>query len=176
MPPWLQAVAEVLPLKAAVDLVRPLVLEVAGESLQPFLILTAYAACGYYMALVLTRRRFLQVMTRFAEALLRIALLATARALAGRAALADRRLPRAGEGVPVRPASSIRRRWRSLSTSPPGYYLYREQFKFAAKGFDLGPAQIPPGKVKWDQTFEKDVESYRNPQDRPAGGEGVAQF
>ena len=48
-----------LPLTAAVDLVRPLVLgKLAGRPLQPLLILTAYAACGYYLALVLTRRRF----------------------------------------------------------------------------------------------------------------------
>ena len=59
MPPWLQGVAEVLPLKAAVDLVRPLVLgSWPADPLQPILILTAYAACGYYLALVLTRRRF----------------------------------------------------------------------------------------------------------------------
>jgi len=59
MPPWLQTVAEVLPLKAAVDLVRPLVLgSWPTAPWQPLLILTAYAACGYYLALVLTRRRF----------------------------------------------------------------------------------------------------------------------
>jgi len=59
MPPWLRAVAEVLPLKAAVDLVRPLVLgSWPVDPLQPLLILTGYAACGYYLALVLTRRRF----------------------------------------------------------------------------------------------------------------------
>ena len=59
MPPWLQGVAEVLPLKAAVDLVRPLVLGTWPVApWPPLLILTAYAACGYYLALVLTRRRF----------------------------------------------------------------------------------------------------------------------
>jgi lipooligosaccharide transport system permease protein len=59
MPPWLQGVAQVLPLKAAVDLVRPLVLgSWPIEPLQPLLILTAYGASGYYLALVLTRRRF----------------------------------------------------------------------------------------------------------------------
>lgn len=59
MPPWLQGVAQVLPLKAAVDLVRPLVLGTwPADPLGPLLILTAYAACGYYLALVLTRRRF----------------------------------------------------------------------------------------------------------------------
>src|SRR5881392_2380190 len=30
----------------------------------------------------------------------------------------------------------------------PGYYLYREQFKFAADGAALGTPAIPPGKVK----------------------------
>jgi lipooligosaccharide transport system permease protein len=59
MPPWLQAIGNVLPLKAAVDLVRPLVLgEMPTEVLQPLLVLTAYAVAGYYLALVLTRRRF----------------------------------------------------------------------------------------------------------------------
>ncbi len=59
MPPWLQGVAQVLPLKAAVDLVRPLVLGTwPVDPILPLLILTAYAACGYYLALVLTRRRF----------------------------------------------------------------------------------------------------------------------
>ncbi len=59
MPPWLQAIAEVLPLKAAVDLVRPLVLgNIPADPLGPLLILTGYACSGYYLALVLTRRRF----------------------------------------------------------------------------------------------------------------------
>jgi len=59
MPPWLQAVGNVLPLKAAVDIVRPLVLgEMPSDIAQPMAILIAYAAAGYYVALVLTRRRF----------------------------------------------------------------------------------------------------------------------
>ena len=59
MPPWLQGVAQVLPLKAAVDLVRPLVLgNIPADPARPLLILTGYACCGYYLALVLTRRRF----------------------------------------------------------------------------------------------------------------------
>ena len=44
----------------------------------------------------------------------------------------------------------------------PGYYLYREQFKFAAEGATLGAAVIPPGKIKFDETFQKEVETYRN--------------
>ena len=44
----------------------------------------------------------------------------------------------------------------------PNYYLYREQFKFAAAGAELGTPTIPPGKVKYDETFQKNVETYRN--------------
>ena len=43
----------------------------------------------------------------------------------------------------------------------PGYYLYRERFAFSAQGVTLGQADIPPGKVKFDQTFAKNVETYR---------------
>jgi lipooligosaccharide transport system permease protein len=59
MPPWLRGIAQVLPLKAAVDLVRPLVLgNIPADPIGPLLILTGYACGGYYLALVLTRRRF----------------------------------------------------------------------------------------------------------------------
>ena len=43
-----------------------------------------------------------------------------------------------------------------------GYYLYREQFRFEADGASLGPAVIPPGKVKFDENFQKKVETYRD--------------
>jgi thiol:disulfide interchange protein DsbD len=43
-----------------------------------------------------------------------------------------------------------------------GYYMYRERFAFRADGATLGEAVIPPGKVKFDQTFQKDVETYRD--------------
>ncbi|HZV64505.1 MAG TPA: protein-disulfide reductase DsbD [Telluria sp.] len=43
-----------------------------------------------------------------------------------------------------------------------GYYMYRERFKFAAEGATLGEPQIPPGKVKFDETFQKNVETYRH--------------
>ncbi|HJV61243.1 MAG TPA: protein-disulfide reductase DsbD [Albitalea sp.] len=43
----------------------------------------------------------------------------------------------------------------------PGYYLYREQFKFAAGRATLAAPQIPPGKVKFDETFQKNVETHR---------------
>jgi thiol:disulfide interchange protein DsbD len=44
----------------------------------------------------------------------------------------------------------------------PGYYLYREQFRFAAEGATLGEPVIPAGKVKFDETFQKNVETYRD--------------
>ena len=43
----------------------------------------------------------------------------------------------------------------------PGYYLYREQFRFAADGATLGTVRLPPGKTKYDETFRKNVETYR---------------
>ncbi|WP_374581233.1 protein-disulfide reductase DsbD [Pseudoduganella sp.] len=42
-----------------------------------------------------------------------------------------------------------------------GYYMYRERFKFAAEGATLGTPQLPAGKVKYDETFAKEVETYR---------------
>ncbi|HKX95272.1 MAG TPA: protein-disulfide reductase DsbD [Methylibium sp.] len=44
-----------------------------------------------------------------------------------------------------------------------GYYLYGEQFRFKTDGGDvmLGVPQRPPGKIKYDETFQKDVETYR---------------
>ncbi|QNA87620.1 protein-disulfide reductase DsbD [Massilia sp. Dwa41.01b] len=41
-----------------------------------------------------------------------------------------------------------------------GYYMYRERFKFTATGARLGEPDIPPGKIKFDETFGKDVETY----------------
>ena len=43
----------------------------------------------------------------------------------------------------------------------PGYYVYRDPFRFSATGATLGAAQIPPGKVKFDENFQKNVETYR---------------
>ena len=60
MPAALQAVAGVLPLTAAVELVRPLVLgQWPPHWVGPLALLAGYAAGGYCLALVLTRRRFL---------------------------------------------------------------------------------------------------------------------
>ena len=43
-----------------------------------------------------------------------------------------------------------------------GYYLYRERFSFAASdGAQLGVPQYPPGKIKFDETFNRRLEIYR---------------
>ncbi|WP_454040476.1 protein-disulfide reductase DsbD [Cupriavidus metallidurans] len=43
-----------------------------------------------------------------------------------------------------------------------GYYLYRERFAFAARpaGVKLGALEFPPGQVKFDETFGKQMETY----------------
>lgn len=43
----------------------------------------------------------------------------------------------------------------------PGYYAYRDPFQFSANGALLGPAELPAGKVKFDENFQKNVETYR---------------
>lgn len=61
LPAWLQVLAQWLPLTAAVELARPLIIGVPPEAvLRPVLLLAAYTVAGYYAAVVLTRRRFLR--------------------------------------------------------------------------------------------------------------------
>ncbi|RKF45477.1 protein-disulfide reductase DsbD [Paraburkholderia fungorum] len=45
-----------------------------------------------------------------------------------------------------------------------GYYMYRERFSFATRNgvTTIGEPQLPAGHVKFDQTFNKNVETYRN--------------
>ena len=43
-----------------------------------------------------------------------------------------------------------------------GYYMYRERFHFRADGAKLGEPILPAGKVKYDDTFQKNVETYHN--------------
>ena len=43
-----------------------------------------------------------------------------------------------------------------------GYYMYRERFHFGATGAKLGEPVIPPGKIKYDDTFQKNVETYHH--------------
>jgi thiol:disulfide interchange protein DsbD len=42
----------------------------------------------------------------------------------------------------------------------PGYYMYREKFRFEAPPAQLGAAELPPGTLKDDEIFGK-VETYR---------------
>jgi len=42
-----------------------------------------------------------------------------------------------------------------------GYYMYRERFKFEAVGVKLGNPIFPKGMVHFDETFQKDVETFR---------------
>jgi len=45
-----------------------------------------------------------------------------------------------------------------------GYYMYRERFAFATRNgtTTIGEPQLPAGHVKFDQTFNKNVETYRH--------------
>ncbi|MET0334444.1 MAG: protein-disulfide reductase DsbD, partial [Rhizobacter sp.] len=46
----------------------------------------------------------------------------------------------------------------------PGYYLYRERLTAQAEpaGVQVSDLRIPAGKIKYDETFQKDVETYRD--------------
>jgi len=43
-----------------------------------------------------------------------------------------------------------------------GYYMYREHFKFRVEGAKLGAPVYPKGTVKFDETFQKNVETYHH--------------
>ena len=43
-----------------------------------------------------------------------------------------------------------------------GYYMYRERYQFEANGATLGQPKIPKGHIKFDETFNKNVETYRH--------------
>ncbi|MFZ6773198.1 protein-disulfide reductase DsbD [Undibacterium sp. SXout7W] len=47
-------------------------------------------------------------------------------------------------------------------TIADGYYLYRERLKFTSDDAKLGEPVLPKGKVKFDETFQKEVETYRH--------------
>jgi thiol:disulfide interchange protein DsbD len=44
----------------------------------------------------------------------------------------------------------------------PGYYLYRERFKFSSPDAKLGAPQIPSGKKHYDTALEQNVETYHD--------------
>jgi lipooligosaccharide transport system permease protein len=61
LPIWLQAVARLLPLHAAVNLIRPLILgHWPVNALADTAVLMGYCIAGFYIATVLTRRRLLK--------------------------------------------------------------------------------------------------------------------
>ncbi|TWC65205.1 protein-disulfide reductase DsbD [Herbaspirillum sp. SJZ099] len=41
-----------------------------------------------------------------------------------------------------------------------GYYMYRDRFHFSAEGATLGEPQFPHGVTKYDENFQKEVETY----------------
>ena len=43
-----------------------------------------------------------------------------------------------------------------------GYHMYRERFKIEAKDASLGDPVYPKGQVEYDDTFQKNVETYRH--------------
>ncbi|HEX7643641.1 MAG TPA: protein-disulfide reductase DsbD [Burkholderiaceae bacterium] len=43
-----------------------------------------------------------------------------------------------------------------------GYYMYREHFKFRVEGAKLGTPVYPKGQIHFDETFQKNVETYRH--------------
>ncbi len=61
LPVWLQGVAQVLPLTHAVSIARPIMNGAFPPAVLPhLLVIAAYAAAGFYVALVLTRHRLLK--------------------------------------------------------------------------------------------------------------------
>ncbi|HVF64709.1 MAG TPA: ABC transporter permease [Casimicrobiaceae bacterium] len=61
LPGWLQAIANFLPLKHAIDLARPLMLGNVPDAVALHVaVLVAYGFAAYYLALALTRRRLLK--------------------------------------------------------------------------------------------------------------------
>jgi len=43
-----------------------------------------------------------------------------------------------------------------------GYYMYRDNFRFAVEGAQLGTPKIPAGKKKFDPNFQKTLETHRD--------------
>jgi lipooligosaccharide transport system permease protein len=61
MPAWLASIADVLPLKHAIDLARPLMLGRVPDGIVTHVaVLVLYSAVAFYVAMVLTRRRLLK--------------------------------------------------------------------------------------------------------------------
>ncbi len=57
-----------------------------------------------------------------------------------------------------------------------GYYVYREPFRFTAAGADVGAPALPAGHVKFDENFQKNVETYRGQLDIGLPVQATAPF
>src|SRR5450830_280970 len=57
-----------------------------------------------------------------------------------------------------------------------GYYMYRDRFHFKAEGATLGEPAFPHGKVKFDDNFQKEVETYRHSVSVRVPVEAAGQF
>lgn len=58
----------------------------------------------------------------------------------------------------------------------PGYYLYRDQFRFAADGVQLSPAQFPEGKLKRDEYLGEQIVYFNHVEIRVPIQAGPASF
>lgn len=58
----------------------------------------------------------------------------------------------------------------------PGYYMYREPFAFKVDNAVLGVPDVPVGTIKYDETFQKDVETYRDTVEITMPVEAAAAF
>ena len=97
---------------------------------------------------------------RACRALAWLALLALAWAAAG-ARAADEQFLDPEQAFQFSARAADDRTVEVLFKITPGYYLYRERFSVASPDASLGAVAMPAGKVKFDETFQKDVETYR---------------
>lgn len=58
----------------------------------------------------------------------------------------------------------------------PGYYLYRDQFRFAADGVQLAAAQFPEGKLKHDEYLGEQIVYFNHVEIRVPIQSGPASF
>src|SRR5512143_2728187 len=102
----------------------------------------------------------LPLIHRACRALAWLALLAVAWAAAG-ARAADEQFLDPEQAFQFSARAADDRTVEVLFKITPGYYLYRERFSVASPDASLGAVAMPAGKVKFDETFQKDVETYR---------------
>jgi len=102
----------------------------------------------------------LSVLPRCLQGLVALFILALALARAVPAWAADQFLP-PEQAFAVSASLVAPQRVEVLVRITSGYYVYREPFRFTAEGATLGPSEFPAGQVKFDNNFQKNVETYR---------------